>query len=94
MTRTRKIFFGLMGATGLLVALAGLVWPVLINGPVPWLVWLLMASLAFDLVSFNLGGKLQLEPLDMNTRFMGFLVAALIVLVLSNVLPGAGGAAR
>lgn len=92
MTRTRKIFFGLMGAAGLVVALAGLVWPALINGPVPWLVWLLMASLAFDLFSFNLGDRFDLEPIDMNTRFMGFLVAALIVLVLTNLLP-VGGAA-
>lgn len=92
MTRTRKIFLGLMAVTGLAIALLGTVWPAVINGPVPWLVWLLFVSLSFDLAAFQLGDRLDLEPLDMNGRMMGFLTGALIVLVLSNVLPTAGGA--
>lgn len=91
MTQTRKIFFGLMAVTGLILALAGLVWPAAINGPVPWLVWLLIPSLAFDLATFQFGHRLNLEPLDMNGRFIGVMIGAAIVLALTNVLPGAPG---
>jgi hypothetical protein len=84
----RIVYIGAMALGGIALALAALRWPVVNDGPVPPLMSLLGVSLVMDLVIMNRAAEGKMEPLQMNERFIGFFVGAILYFVLHQSLAG------
>ena len=84
----RLVYIGAMALGGIGLGLASLRWPAIHEGPVPPLMSLLGVSLVLDLVIMNRANEGKMEPLQMNERFAGFFVGAILYFVLHQTFAG------
>ena len=88
MPAPRIIYIGYMVVAGFAMAFASLRWPVIHDGPIPPLMWLLALSAIVDLALLNRALAGKIEPLQMNIRVIGFIAGATIYFLLRQVLAG------
>lgn len=88
MNMVRIVYIGAMVLSGLGLGLASLRWPAIHDGPVPPLMSLLGVSLVMDLVIMNRAAEGKMEPLQMNERFVGFFLSAILYFLLHQTLAG------
>lgn len=85
----RIVYIVLMLIAGVALALASLVWPAIASGQIPPLLWLLLVSLVIDVTAMAIAATRGAMPIEMSTRFVGFLGAAGLYLLITTLRAGA-----
>lgn len=81
----RVVYIVLMLAAGVALGVAASIWPTIANGQIPPLLWLLLVSLVIDVAAMAFAASKGAMPIEMSTRFVGFLGAAGLFLLIMTL---------